>query len=788
MIFLPPTIIFRKGKIILYKFGLFIKLIYYCDKFITMKSGLVFLLVFWGMASFAQVNISGKMTDQKNRPLAGASIIIRDSYDGTTTDSSGFFSFTTTERGAKVLEATLLGYNTYIKNIIIENKDIQININVKEQVTELSAVVITAGAFEASDRKKTTVLTSLDIVTTASAEGDITGALKTLPGTQQVGETGGLFVRGGSAAESKIYIDGNLVNNFFYSSLPGIASRGRFNPFLFKGTIFSSGGYSALYGQALSSALILESNDLPERTEANLSVSVIGLGGGIQKLAKNKKASWGLTYNYTNLGPAFAVIKQKQDYFNNPVFHEGDANFRIKTKNGGMVKYYGYISYGDVGFRTKDIDSLSLKNAFTLLNLNTYQNINWKENIGHGWKFFTGLSFSNNKDDLHNELQDAGNNKLLITNPIGYAFKNYGLLSKSYYAQARVVLEKKLKGLNMIRFGSDYFYSNEKSEYTLFDSSKYSATVKDNLTAVFGEADFYISNDLAAKFGGRLEHSALMDQWNVAPRISLAYKFKNKSQASVAYGIFYQNPETRYLPAATASIGFAKATHYIVQYQKTSNVRTFRTEVFYKQYNNLYKTGFDANGREVAATNKGNGYAKGIEFFWRDKKTLKNVDYWISYSYLDTKRDYLNFPMSMEPNFAAKHTASFVIKKFVLPIKTGFNASYNFATGRPYYQLTYDNLQGRYVVADAGRTINYNNLGFSLNYLPNLGKKGKKAFMVYVLSVSNVLGQTQVFNYNYASMSNRKEPIGPTSKRFVFIGCFMSFGVDRTQDAINNNL
>jgi vitamin B12 transporter len=66
----------------------------------------------------------------------------------------------------------------------------------------------------------------LDVVTTASANADITGALKTLPGTQQVGESEGLFVRGGTATESKIYMDGNLVNNFFYSSVPGIAQQG----------------------------------------------------------------------------------------------------------------------------------------------------------------------------------------------------------------------------------------------------------------------------------------------------------------------------------------------------------------------------------------------------------------------------------------------------------------------------------------------------------------------------------------------------------------------------------
>ena len=43
---------------------------------------------------------------------------------------------------------------------------------------------------------------------------------------------------------------------------------------------------------------------------------------------------------------------------------------------------------------------------------------------------------------------------------------------------------------------------------------------------------------------------------------------------------------------------------------------------------------------------------KGVELFWRDKKSLKNIDYWVSYSYLDSKRDYLNYTESLFPNFA----------------------------------------------------------------------------------------------------------------------------------------
>ncbi|MFZ1452658.1 MAG: TonB-dependent receptor, partial [Ferruginibacter sp.] len=679
------------------------------------------------------------------------------------------------------------GYKPFQQEIDLGSAPVTLNISMKELVTELKAVVISAGSFVASDKNKGAVLSALDIVTTPSANADVTSAFKSLPGTQQVGESEGLFVRGGSATESKIYMDGNLVNNFFYSSTPGIATRGRFNPFLFKGTIFSSGGYSALYGQALSSALILESKDLPEKTQADLGISVVGVGGGIQHLSKDKKSSWGISYNYSNLLLGFAINKQKQDFYQIPVYHQGDANFRIKTKSGGIIKYYGYISANKTGFRSADIDSTVLKNAFAIENLNTYQNINWRENFGTGWKITTGISYSTNLDDINNELQDANNQKKVITNPSFYAFKNFKLKNRAQYAQARVVLDKKLNGLNVIRFGADYFYSDEKSTYTLYDGTKFTESVTDNLQSVFAEADVFITNSLAAKIGGRVEHSQVVNKWNVAPRVSVAYKFADNSQASFAYGLFYQNPERKYLPTV-ASLDYSRAAHYILQYQKISSERTFRVEAFYKAYTDLYKTSTSPTGREAATNNNGFGHATGLELFFRDKKTFKNVDYWVSYSFLDTRRDFLNYPKAITPSFAANHTAALVVKKFVTKWKTGFNLSYNFATGRPYYYFAYDNVQNTYVIGDAGKTINYNSMSFSVNYLPKLGKTNAKSFIVWVLGINNVLGQEQVFNYNYNNNGSRKEAVTPPSKRFMFIGCFISFGIDRTQDAINNNL
>ncbi|MEI2740430.1 MAG: TonB-dependent receptor [Chitinophagaceae bacterium] len=204
----------------------------------------------------AQVIIKGMIKDNKSRPIAGVSISIKDSYDGGTSDSTGKYSFKTTEKGEQILVISSIGYKTIEQKINLSASPVVFDATLKEEISELTAVVLSAGTFEASDRKRAAaVLDPIDIVTTASANGDITGALKTLPGAQQVGESEGLYVRGGTAAETKTFIDGTLVNNFFYSSVPNIAQFGRFSPFIFKGTVFSTGGYSALYGQALSSAL-----------------------------------------------------------------------------------------------------------------------------------------------------------------------------------------------------------------------------------------------------------------------------------------------------------------------------------------------------------------------------------------------------------------------------------------------------------------------------------------------------------------------------------------------------
>ena len=729
---------------------------------------------------YSQVVIKGKVKDNKGKPIPGASVSIKESYDGTVVDSLGTYRFSTAEKGEQVLIATNIGYKSVEQKITIGAGPIVIDFMLKEELSELRAVTVISGSFAAGDTKRAaTVLNSIDVATVGGGNADITAAVKTLPGPQQIGEQEGLFVRGGTGYETKQFIDGTLVNNPYFTSIPDLATRGRFSPFLFKGTVFSAGGYSALYGEALSSALILESIDLPDRSAANLFLSPIIVGGGFQNLSKNKNSSWGINYNYVNLVVYFNIVKQTPDYFTMPEFHNADANFRFKTKSGGMIKYYTTFANSKLGLRRPDIDSNDLKDAFGLTNLNWYNNLSWKENLGKGWKMNLGLSYSTNMDDITQELQNQDNQQQFPNQAWAYN-KNFAIKNRQQLSQIKGVLEKKLFGISTIRFGSEYMYGVNKNTYNGINSN-----LVENFQSVFAETDLYVTNDLAAKIGGRFEHSSVINRSNIAPRISLAYKAGVGAQISAAYGIFYQKPENTQL-IYTTNLSYTKATHYILTYQKSTNDRIFRTEIFYKKYNDLIKA-VPINYYYGSYNNDGSGYAQGIEFFWRDKKSIKNFDYWISYSYLDTKRDYLNYPEQIRPDFAAKHTVSLVTKRFFMDMKTGFNFTYSYATGRPYYHFVLDG-SNKYTIADRGKTKDYHSLGFSMNYVPSVGKTNPKLFWVLVASITNVLGYDPVYGYHYSYNGLNKEPIGPPAKRFYFIGAFFSWGVDRTQDAINNNL
>ncbi len=731
----------------------------------------VILLVSFLMVFFlnAQTTISGKVIF-KNKGVKDISVTLKDTYDGSTTDENGKFTFTTSEKGKQILIFSNSKFVEVEKSIDIANEPLIINADLKEEISEIAAVTISAGSIEASDRKRATaLLTPLDIYTTAGANGQISSALETLPGVQKVGETEGLFVRGGTGTETKFFMDGNLVNNFFGNSVPGLKSMDRLNTSLFKGNVFSSGGYSAVYGQALSSILILESIDFPERNSVDIGVSPIFINGGFQNVNGEKSKSFGVSASYMNIGLMTKLIKFNNNFTKAPEGFGTNFNFRLKNKAGGILKYYGSFDSNRLGLQDESLESDIDFDNTSLKGKNTFHNFSFKQKFGK-YLLNVGSSYSYNSHllNLSNTFQDIEINPTAID-------------SKGNYFNSKGVLERKINRISAVRAGVEFNFTNEKTAISLAPVPN---KFEDKITSLFAETDLGFSNNFSAKIGLRSEYSTALGKWNLAPRAAMAYRLSKNWTSSFAYGIFYQNPENQFF--GPYPLTYQKAEHYVFQLQKSAEGRSLRLEAFYKNYENLIKTKA-LNYRPVAINNNGDGFAKGLEIFWRDRKSIKDIDYWVSYSFLDSKRNFQNYDQSLFPSFAAKHTLSVVAKKFVTDWKTGFNMSYTYASGRPFYNFQTD-ANGNYFLNAQGKVKDYSTLNFSLNYLPWLGKKDAKAFTVFVLSINNMLGQKNIYGYNFSEDGSRRKALLPSANTFIFIGAFISFGVDRTEDAINNNL
>ncbi|MBO6881723.1 TonB-dependent receptor [Winogradskyella sp.] len=700
--------------------------------------------------SYSQTTISGKVVDHKNQPIVGANIYLDGTYDGDTSNDEGKFDFTTEEKGTQTLVISFLSYET--KTIIDDvSKLSNLEITLREDVESLDAVVLSAGTFEANDNSKVSVLNSLDVVTTASALGDFVGALQTLPGTTNVAEDGRLFVRGGNADETQIFIDGIRVFTPYSPTTNNIPTRGRYSPFLFDGITFSTGGYSSEFGQALSSVLLLNTIDEPDQEKTDIGIMTVGAALG--NTQKWKKSSLSFNATYINLAPYLAIFKDRNDWETPYQGAQGETVFRQRLENG-MLKFYAAFDTSKFELTQEDIN---LENGldFKLNNNNFYLNTSYKGVLGNGWTLSTGLSYTYAKNDIGvmtSDIEDRENS-----------------------AHIKLKLKKRFNSRFKLSFGAEQFVTdfNENFKDGSIDETY---GFRNNITAAFAEADLIFSRDLALKVGVRADHSSIFNTTDFSPRTALAYKTSKNGQISLAYGNFFQNPNSSILKFEN-DLNSEKTTHYIFNYQYVNGGKIFRAEAYRKDYDNLIKYDTEFTSFESNYTTNGDGFAQGVDIFWRDNTSVKNLDYWVSYSYLDTERNYRNFEASAQPNFATNHNVSVVGKYWIDSWKSQIGLAYSYSSGRPYTNPNTEEFLSE-------RTKAFNSLSFNWAYLLDQQK-------ILYFSVNNVLGFKNVNGYQYANSPDMngqfsRRALKPAADQFFFVGFFWTISEDGTDNQLDN--
>jgi outer membrane cobalamin receptor len=678
----------------------------------TILLSLVLVLIQTGI--FAQVQISGKITDSRNEPLPGANVFLKDSYDGSTADSLGHFSFKTSLKGERQLSSTFIGYKPSLLKLMLDSsKSIVLNIVLEELEAQINEVVINAGAFEASDKKKAVMLKMFDVATTPSAQGDIFGALCTLPGVQKVGEDGRVFVRGGESYETQSFLDGMLVSTPYLSKMPDMPTRGRFSPMLFSGTLFSTGAYSAEFGQALSSIVDMKTNSLETEDKSSISLMTVGVMGSTTKCWKN--ASLSLSGDYVTSSLSNLINKQRVDWTKSPSGVNGTLMYRQKTGKTGMFKVFGTVDNNSSGMVYPNIATGVIQHIL-MNSSNVYLNNTYNGMLAENWMIKTGLAWNYDHQNFDLDMDQVGTNQKML--------------------QAKLQFINNINDRTELKFGADWV--NFSYEQNIRMNGNYRLPFTNNELSGFAELEYKLSKRFAARIGARTENSSLLKETTLVPRLSAAYKTGKHSQFSLAGGQFYQNPENDYLKIAP-QLKPEKASHAVMTWQYQTEQKTFRAEGYLKKYADLVKFSQPLATNPLDYNNDGSGHAEGIDIFWRDKESLNLSDYWISYSWINARRNYRDFVSAAIPTYVSEHNLSVVYKRFFQSLRTYASVTYSFASSRPYHD---PNLSG-FMNA---KTQPYNDISLSLTYLMEVF--GKQS--VLHLMVNNVAGFDNIYGYNFS--------------------------------------
>jgi hypothetical protein len=459
----------------------------------------------------------------------------------------------------------------------------------------------------------------------------------------------------------------------------------------------------------------------------------MSIGANLGHNHRWENTSLGAFVNYTDINPSAKLLKQNIDWTNAATGCDVSLMFRHKTSKTGLLKAYVQYDQGEVGYNQVNLYNYPETILFNVNGNSLYGNISYKESFNDKLIFHCAYSYSGKNDDVTigeytaNTLEDAHTAK----------------------AKLKILFGK----LSSIKIGGETQFMNY--EDSISQSEKYYAS--------FAESDLYISKRLVLRIGLRGEYSALVNKYNLAPRSSLAYKTGDKGQVSLAYGKFYQAPEREYL-YNTAIRSYEEASHYILNYQLIENDRSFRIETYYKTYDKLLLA-----YPELSVN--GSGDAMGLDLFWRDKKTIKNADYWISYSYLDTKRKYTYYPEEVMPDYAIKHSLSMVYKQFIPKISSNFGITYVYGSGRPYYNPNNEDFM-------SDRTSDYHNISMNMSWIRMKGSR----FTVVTASLGNIFGFDNIYGYHYTPDGMNRIAVKAPANRTIFVGIFISLGRDNTED------
>ena len=642
--------------------------------------------------------IKGTVIDKASRqPLEFINVLVLGLGRGGVTDAEGHFNIGDVPPGIYRLQASAVGYKTILTpEYIVSTKDLTIQIETEENLTELEGVTVTASPFRRDLESPVglRIIGLQEIEKSPGANRDISRIVQSYPGVafSPAGYRNDLIVRGGSPSENRFYLDGVEIPNINHFSTQGASGGpvGIINADLIREVNFYTGAFPTDRGNAMSSVLDFKLRD-GDMERNSLKAT---LGASEVSLASNghigKKTSYLVSVRQSYLQFLFDMLGLPFL----PTFT--DAQFKLKTRFNATneLTILGLGGIDNMKLNTK-LDGE--KAEYILSYLPKIQQETFT--LGAVYRHYAGIhvqsvvvshSYLNNRNTKYLNNDESSTDNLTLKLRSVEQETKFRIENTSTFGNWKINLGA---NLDYSQYTNTTFQRVYIDEGRTFDYHTYLGIWR---CGIFGTVNYATTDErFTASLGVRTDANnfssgmkGMSDQ--LSPRLSLSYRLTNGLYLSGNAGLYYQlppytglgfkdnngiwvNKRLRYMSVSQESLGLS---------WHPGNTFELSAEGFYKQYDKIpfsiadgiplacKGNDYGVIGNEaLASTAQGRAYGIEILMKWLIAKKLN-----LASSFTLFKSEYRN-------NKQSEYIASAWDNRYIFNMSGTYNFPHNWSLG-----------------------------------------------------------------------------------------------------------
>lgn len=645
------------------------------------------------VAARGPVKISGLVTDENNEPMEFVTVKIGKAL-GTTTGIDGRYTLTSPEADTIRITFSCIGYEESKRRLIEPEGEVTVNVKMTPASYALGGIEVTdyqkqMGGMQKIDRSDFKLAPDV-------SGGSVESLLTTMAGVNSNNEMSSQYsVRGGSYDENSVYINGIEVYR------PQLISSGQqegmsiVNPDMVGAIGFSTGGFSAQYGDRMSSVLDITYRE-PEAFEGSVSASLMGATAAVGSSSRHFSQLHGIRYKQNS--SLLGSLEEKGEY--DPKFFDYQTNMTYTVNPKWKVSVLGNIAVNNYRFiphnRTTKFGTSTDAKEFTVYfdgaekdRFETYfgaGTLTYKPNKAHEFSLQASGYFTNElvSYDISGEywLDQAGTGGADDGGAVG---GELGVGKYHEHARNRFrasVFSMALRGASGISkhnlsygvtFNTERIYDRTR-EWEWRDSAGFSLPANPDALKVvynlsshhnvsstrlaFYAMDTYRLNTSAGYLningGLRFSYWTFNKEFLVSPRVSVGFVPERNQRLSLRFatGLYYQSPFYKEYrePVVDADGNEAIVLNAGIKSQRSFQMilgadYTFRAmsrpfkisgEAYYKALGNLIPYEIDNLKLVYAGRNLTSGFTYGLDFKLFGQ-FVEGTDSWLSFSLMKTQ-------------------------------------------------------------------------------------------------------------------------------------------------------